>query len=71
MIRIRADRDACVSAGMCVLTAPGVFEQDDDDGRVVVADPAPATEELRRGAREAVGLCPSRALSLDRIPGGD
>ncbi|MFC3997643.1 ferredoxin [Nocardiopsis sediminis] len=65
MIRILADRDACISAGMCVLTAPEVFDQDDADGRVVVTAPAPATEELQRAAREAVGLCPARALSLD------
>jgi ferredoxin len=27
---IRADRDVCIGAGMCVVAAPAVFDQDAD-----------------------------------------
>ena len=59
-VRVRADRDVCIGAGMCVMTAEAVFDQD-DDGIVVVLDEAPADEDA---ARKAVANCPSGALSL-------
>ena len=37
-MRIEADRDACISAGNCVMTAGEIFDQD-DDGIVVVLVP--------------------------------
>lgn len=59
-VRVRADRDVCIGAGMCVLTAGAVFDQD-DDGIVVVLDETPADADA---ARQAVSNCPSGALSL-------
>lgn len=59
-VHVRADRDVCIGAGMCVLTAGAVFDQD-DDGIVVVLDETPADAEA---ARQAVANCPSGALSL-------
>ncbi|PSK98905.1 ferredoxin [Murinocardiopsis flavida] len=61
-MRVQADREVCIGAGMCVLTLPEVFDQDEDDGRVVLRTPEPAPALAQR-AREAVALCPSRALS--------
>ncbi|MGH8881421.1 MAG: ferredoxin [Stackebrandtia sp.] len=63
-MKIKADREVCIGAGMCVLTAGDLFDQDDADGRVVVlrAEPAPDQEAT---AREAVELCPSGALSIE------
>ena len=29
-MKIEADRDVCIGAGMCVMTAEEVFDQDDD-----------------------------------------
>jgi len=62
-MKVVADLDVCIGAGVCVLTAPGVFDQGADDGlvRVLVAE-VPAGEE--RLAREAVDLCPSAALAI-------
>ncbi|MGH3491477.1 MAG: ferredoxin [Actinopolymorphaceae bacterium] len=62
-MRIVVDRERCVSAGMCVLTEPDVFDQDEDDGRVILLAPEPpaAQEET---ARQAVALCPSGALTV-------
>lgn len=61
-MRITADKDVCIGSGQCVLTAPDVFDSD-DDGVVEVRTPAPAPDRLA-SVREAVSLCPSRALSL-------
>lgn len=65
MVRIIADRDLCASSGMCVLTSPEYFDQDEEDGRVVLL--ADEAEDCDTEVEEAVRLCPSRALSL--VPG--
>lgn len=64
-MRVRADRTVCVGAGMCALTAPEVFDQDDEDGRVVLLTPEPSPD-LREAVAEAVELCPSGALTYAR-----
>ncbi|WP_193044607.1 ferredoxin [Mycolicibacterium baixiangningiae] len=61
-MRIEADRDTCISAGNCVMSAPEVFDQDDDGIVVLLADPVPEGEQEH--AREAVKLCPATALRL-------
>ncbi|MDQ0846967.1 MULTISPECIES: ferredoxin [unclassified Streptomyces] len=63
-LRLDVDRDRCAGAGMCALTAPEVFDQDDEEGLVVLLQPAPAPEH-RATARMAVGLCPAGAIALD------
>ena len=40
-MRVRVDREVCVGAGMCALTEPEVFDQDPEDGRVVLSEPVP------------------------------
>jgi ferredoxin len=63
-MKILADLDTCIGAGVCVLTSPEVFDQDPDDGRVrLLVELVPA--ELEREVREAVELCPSAALSIE------
>jgi ferredoxin len=57
------DRDVCVGAGMCALSAPALFDQDDDLGLVVVRSERVEGDALAL-ARKAVALCPSGALSL-------
>ena len=61
-VKVAADRDLCISAGNCVMSAPAVFDQDDDGIVVVLVDEIP-DDELDH-AREAVKLCPSEALRL-------
>lgn len=58
-MKIAADRDTCIGAGLCVVTAPDLFDQDDDGLVVLLVD---ETDEAT--AREAVSLCPSAALRL-------
>ncbi|MGA8116573.1 MAG: (4Fe-4S)-binding protein [Actinocatenispora sp.] len=61
-MKVTADRDVCIGAGMCLVTAPAVFDQD-DDGIVT-----PLVEEVgaddAEPARRAVELCPSGALRV-------
>lgn len=58
-LRVAADR--CVGSGMCVLTAPGVFDQG-DDGVVVLLDADPVGED-RAAALEAVTRCPAGVIA--------
>lgn len=65
---VKADRATCCGAGMCALNAPEVFDQDPEEGLVVLLDPQPPPE-LHRAVRDAVGLCPSSAISVEEQPG--
>ncbi|MDA2807826.1 ferredoxin [Nocardiopsis suaedae] len=62
-MRIGADRDRCIGAGMCVLTAADLFDQDEEEGLVRVLDGAPAADR-ERDALRAARLCPSGALAV-------
>jgi ferredoxin len=63
-MRVTADLTRCVGAGQCVLTEPAVFDQNDDDGTVVILDDDPGDDETMARVREAITICPSRALAL-------
>ncbi|WP_429034097.1 ferredoxin [Bradyrhizobium sp. I1.14.4] len=63
VIRVYADRDRCVGAGMCALTASDLFDQD-KDGRVLLRTGGTLDGAELDVARQAVALCPSGALSL-------
>ncbi|MFE7741528.1 ferredoxin [Nocardia sp. NPDC057455] len=65
-MELRVDRERCISAGMCVWTAPEVFDQDTGDGRVVLLNRTPAPEQ-GPVVREAAQVCPSGAITL--VPG--
>jgi ferredoxin len=62
-VKIRVDRDKCIGSGNCVLTLGEVFDCDDGGIVVLITDePAPEQEDA---AREAVMLCPGRAITVD------
>jgi len=61
-VKVEADRDVCIQAGNCVMTADSLFDQDDDGIVVVLVDELP--EDELDHAREAVKLCPSQALRI-------
>jgi ferredoxin len=69
-VKIKADRSACIGSGMCVLTAPAVFDQDDEEGLVVLLVEQPSGADAQ-AALAAVQLCPAQALarSADEQPG--
>lgn len=61
-MKVSIDRDTCTGHGLCYLTAPGVFSDDDEgygqvlgDGEVSVGD---ADDALRAAAN-----CPERAVT--------
>ncbi|MER6205921.1 ferredoxin [Streptomyces sp. NPDC001073] len=64
-MRIVADTQRCVGAGQCVLADPEAFDQDDSDGTVSVLRPVPTNAAEIARAKEAVTICPGRALSLE------
>ncbi|KUL46162.1 ferredoxin-1 [Streptomyces sp. NRRL F-4489] len=66
-MRVTADRTVCVGAGLCALTAPAVFDQD-DDGLVTVLRPSAAGGD-GSAAREAGLLCPSGAVRVTEADG--
>ncbi|REF00789.1 ferredoxin [Thermomonospora umbrina] len=63
MIRLSADRDACRGAGQCAFHAPDLFDQDEEEGLVVLLHDEPADDRLP-SARRAVAACPNRAITL-------
>jgi ferredoxin len=62
-MKVLVDQDKCVASGQCVLAAPEVFDQRDEDGVAVVLDETPAAD-LLDDVREAVAVCPAAALRL-------
>ncbi|WP_372443267.1 ferredoxin [Actinoplanes teichomyceticus] len=63
MNRVEFDEPRCIAAGQCVMTAPEVFDQRDEDGVAIVLQPEPAPEHLD-AVRNAVAVCPAAALQL-------
>lgn len=63
-MKVIIDQEKCVSAGQCVLSAPDVFDQRDEDGTVVLLAENPA-DELADDVREAATICPARAIALE------
>ena len=64
VMRISADRRVCIGAGMCLVAAPAVFDQDDDEGRSCSwsTDPTEPTRGPRRRCT-VPGAGPGRELS--------
>lgn len=62
-MRVEVDVPKCVASGQCVVIAPEVFDQRDEDGMVVLLDERP-TAELHEGVRESAAVCPAAAIRL-------
>jgi ferredoxin len=63
-MKVIADKSRCIGAGQCVMAAPEIFAQDEDDGLVVIKFDA-IPEQQAADVELAVLSCPTRALSLD------
>ena len=61
-MNVEIDQEGCVAAGQCVLAAPEVFDQRDEDG-VAVLLREPSADDYA-ATREAALLCPARAIAL-------
>lgn len=62
-MKLSVDEDKCCGAGACVLTAPEVFDQRDEDGVVTLLDAAPAQPQ-HTAVREAAAVCPTAAIHV-------
>ncbi len=62
-MRVTVDTDKCCGSGQCVLTAPEVFDQRDEDGIVVLLQAEPPTE-LHDQVRRAAAFCPASAIEV-------
>jgi ferredoxin len=67
-VHVTVDQDRCCSSGQCVLTAPAVFDQSDEDGLVVLLQDRPAADQDGR-LRTAAALCPGGAITLVEVAG--
>lgn len=63
-MQVTVDEDKCCGAGQCVLVAPDVFDQRDEDGVVILLEGRP-DESLQAGAREAASMCPAAVIEID------
>jgi ferredoxin len=60
-MRVRIDREKCVSAENCVVTAPTAFILD-DDGKARLLDPTSIDHDVLWSVAE---LCPTEAIILE------
>ena len=63
-MRITINRSRCIAAGQCVLKAPHVFDQDEQDSIVILLSEKPAAE-FEASARLAARVCPSEAITVN------
>jgi ferredoxin len=63
-MKVLVDQEKCVASGQCVVAAPDVFDQRDEDGVVVLLDPAPPTEQ-DGDVRQAAAVCPALAITVE------
>lgn len=61
-MRIETDRDRCVGAGQCALTAPDVFDSDDQGSVTVLLQQL--NEAQFDDIREAADLCSVQAITV-------
>ncbi|MFE4519404.1 ferredoxin [Kitasatospora sp. NPDC056783] len=62
---VRIDQEKCCGAGHCVLAAPEVFDQREEDGVVVLLDAEPPAG-LHQAVRDAAAVCPASAILLEQ-----
>jgi ferredoxin len=62
-VHVEVDVPKCVGSGQCVLIAPEVFDQRDEDGMVVLLDEDPGAE-LHAEVRQSALVCPAAAIRV-------
>ena len=62
-MRVEVDAPQCVASGQCVLLAPDVFDQREEDGLVILLNETPAPDH-HDAVRESASVCPAAAIRL-------
>ena len=62
-MKVKVHPDRCISTGQCVMLAPDVFDQSEEDGAVELLDEEPGPR-LHAAVRSAVSACPAAAIEL-------
>ncbi|WP_327580613.1 ferredoxin [Nonomuraea sp. NBC_00507] len=62
-MKVIVDEVKCCGAGQCVLIAPEVFDQREDDGIVILLEAEPDADQHAL-VREAAAVCPAAAIEL-------
>jgi ferredoxin len=62
-MRLTVDQSRCIGSGQCVMTEPEVFDQDEEEGWVVLMVERPG-EPLAGNVRKAARSCPVQAIAL-------
>lgn len=63
-MKITVDQTKCAVSGQCVMTAPEVFDQREEDGVVTLLQDSPPAE-LAAAVRDAAMLCPAQAITVE------
>ena len=62
-MKVSVDEDKCCGSGQCVMLAPEVFDQREDDGVVMLLQVEPDAGR-HAAVREAASMCPAAAIAL-------
>jgi len=62
-MKVKVDHELCSGDGICVEICPDVFEMNDDDQAVVIADPVP--DDAEDAVREAAESCPEGCIYIE------
>lgn len=62
-MRIVIHPDRCIAAGFCVAAAPDLFDQNEDDGIVILLSENLPQERIEP-ARTAARKCPTAAIEI-------
>lgn len=63
-MKVIVDENICASSGNCVMNAPEIFDQRDEDGVVVLLNANPPAG-LAEGARRAAASCPALGIKIE------
>lgn len=63
-MKVTVDKEKCIASGQCVMTAPDVFDQRDEDGIVMLLNANPPAD-LAADVQQAVAVCPASAIAVE------
>ncbi|MEU8181964.1 ferredoxin [Micromonospora sp. NPDC049044] len=63
MARVTIERGRCTGAATCVSMSPDIFDQDQDDGMVLLLIDEVGPDRVEE-LRDVVAACPTRTITL-------